>query len=85
MAEQPPVQTHIRKIRIGTPVKRVVGAGIQRLGDLVVLFGEVVEHHLAVNVLAEVVENQRPKQSRIGVVDTVEERRVDGLKVTERT
>mgnify|MGYP001197600321 CR=1 FL=1 len=34
MAEQPPVQTHIRKIRIGTPVKRVVGAGIQRLGDL---------------------------------------------------
>ena len=44
MAEQPPVQTHIRKIRIGTPVKRVVGAGIQRLGDLADVDVSALQH-----------------------------------------
>ena len=44
MAEQPPVQTHIRKIRIGTPVKRVVGAGIQRLGDLADVNVSALQH-----------------------------------------
>ena len=34
MAEQPPVQTHIRRIIVGTPVKKVTGAQAQRLEDL---------------------------------------------------
>lgn len=34
MAETPPVQTHIRKITIGTPVRKVTGAQAQTIGDL---------------------------------------------------
>lgn len=34
MVETPPVQTHIRKITVGTPVKKVTGAQAQRIGDL---------------------------------------------------
>tara|TARA_B100000003_G_C10638398_1_gene254002 strand:+ start:315 stop:536 length:222 start_codon:yes stop_codon:yes gene_type:complete len=34
MTDQPPVQTHVRKILIGTPVKKVVGAAAQSIGDL---------------------------------------------------
>ena len=34
MAETPPVQTHIRKITVGTPVKKVTGAQAQAIGDL---------------------------------------------------
>lgn len=34
MAETPPVQTHIRKIVVGTPVRKVTGAQAQRIGDL---------------------------------------------------
>ena len=34
MTDQPPVQTHVRKILIGTPVKKVVGAAAQAIGDL---------------------------------------------------
>jgi len=34
MAEQPPVQTHIRRIIVGTPVRKVTGAQAQRLEDL---------------------------------------------------
>ena len=34
MADIPPVQTHIRKITVGTPVKKVTGAQAQRIGDL---------------------------------------------------
>ena len=30
----PPVQTHIRKITIGTPVRKVTGAQAQAIGDL---------------------------------------------------
>lgn len=30
----PPVQTHVRKILVGTPVKKVVGAAAQTIGDL---------------------------------------------------
>ena len=35
MSETPPVQTHIRKITVGTPVRKVTGAQAQSLGDLV--------------------------------------------------
>ena len=31
---EPPVQTHIRKITIGTPVRKVTGAAAQTIGDL---------------------------------------------------
>tara|TARA_B100001057_G_C22406367_1_gene777961 strand:- start:449 stop:670 length:222 start_codon:yes stop_codon:yes gene_type:complete len=34
MSEIPPVQTHIRKITVGTPVRKVTGAQAQSLGDL---------------------------------------------------
>ena len=34
MSETPPVQTHIRKITVGTPVRKVTGAQAQTLGDL---------------------------------------------------
>ncbi len=34
MSETPPVQTHIRKITVGTPVKKVTGAQAQAIGDL---------------------------------------------------
>tara|TARA_B100001057_G_scaffold220347_1_gene220771 strand:+ start:1462 stop:1683 length:222 start_codon:yes stop_codon:yes gene_type:complete len=34
MSEIPPVQTHIRKITVGTPVKKVTGAQAQGIGDL---------------------------------------------------
>ena len=34
MTDPAPVQTHIRKITIGTPVKKVTGAQAQALGDL---------------------------------------------------
>ena len=34
MVDTPPVQTHIRKITVGTPVKKVTGAQAQRIGDL---------------------------------------------------
>ena len=34
MAEIPPVQTHVRKITVGTPVRKVTGAQAQSLNDL---------------------------------------------------
>ena len=34
MVDIPPVQTHIRKITVGTPVRKVTGAQAQTLGDL---------------------------------------------------
>jgi hypothetical protein len=34
MSEIPPVQTHIRKITVGTPVRKVTGAQAQSIGDL---------------------------------------------------
>ena len=34
MSETPPVQTHIRKITVGTPVRKVTGAQAQGIGDL---------------------------------------------------
>ena len=34
MSETPPVQTHIRKITVGTPVRKVTGAQAQSIGDL---------------------------------------------------
>jgi len=37
--ERPPVQTHIRKIIIGTPVRKVTGAQAQSLADLVDISG----------------------------------------------
>jgi len=30
----PPVQTHVRKILVGTPVRKVTGAQAQTVGDL---------------------------------------------------
>ena len=30
----PPIQTHVRKITIGTPVRKVTGAQAQAIGDL---------------------------------------------------
>lgn len=40
MAEEtPPVQTHVRKIIIGTPVRKVTGAQAQGLGDLTNISG----------------------------------------------
>jgi|TARA_B100000212_G_C27011167_1_gene379159 hypothetical protein len=34
MTETPPVQTHVRKITVGTPVRKVTGAQAQTLNDL---------------------------------------------------
>lgn len=43
MAETPPVQTHIRKITVGTPVRKVTGAQAQGLDDLTdVTFGDAL-------------------------------------------
>jgi len=34
MTDPAPIQTHVRKILVGTPVKKVVGAAAQQIGDL---------------------------------------------------
>jgi len=46
MVDQPPVQTHIRRIIVGTPVRKVTGAQAQRLGDLTDVRDDAVQWDL---------------------------------------
>jgi len=45
MSETPPVQTHIRKITVGTPVRKVTGAQAQSIGDLTDVDLSALENH----------------------------------------